>query len=309
MATHSAPSSPGAIGPRRPLLRSVEVMAIDGARLEPLIGPERMARYERLAEEVAGAFVGRTVVNVNSTATGGGVAELLQTLSAYVRGAGVNCRWLVIGGDPSFFTITKRLHNGLYGSPGDGGPLGEAERRDYERTLRRNADELRAIVRAGDVVLLHDPQTAGLAPAMRSAGARVVWRCHIGADAPNAWTERAWAFLRPHVEDVDAYVVSRARFAPPWAEPERCYVIAPSIDPFSAKNEPMSRRNVRLALGHAGLLAGEGTAPVVPFRRRDGSPGRIDRRADVLQSGPAAPPTPRSSCRRRGGTASRTWPA
>jgi trehalose synthase len=103
-------------------LQEVEVQALDPARLEPLIGPERMAGFEATAELAQQALSGRAVLNVNSTAAGGGVAEMLQTLLAYVRGAGVDARWLVIQGDPDFFAITKRIHNGLYGSPGDGGP-------------------------------------------------------------------------------------------------------------------------------------------------------------------------------------------
>ena len=105
-------------------LEEVDVQALDPARLEPLIGPERMARFERAAEATQSALSGRAVLNVNSTAVGGGVAEMLQTLLAYVRGVGVDARWLVIQGDPEFFAITKRIHNGLYGGPGDGGPLG-----------------------------------------------------------------------------------------------------------------------------------------------------------------------------------------
>ncbi len=75
--------------------------------------------------------------NVNSTARGGGVAEMLVSLLAYARGATVDARWLVISGDERFFAITKRIHNRLHGFPGDGGPLGEAEREHYERTLGR----------------------------------------------------------------------------------------------------------------------------------------------------------------------------
>ncbi|HSC91845.1 MAG TPA: glycosyltransferase [Gaiellaceae bacterium] len=270
-------------------LREVDVQALDAARLEPLIGTARMARFERVAEEAQAALAGSSVINVNSTAVGGGVAEMLQTLLAYARGAGVDARWVVIEGDPAFFAITKRTHNGLYGGPGDGGELGSVERGHYEHVLRQNADELLALVRPGDVVLIHDPQPAGLAAAAKAAGAQVVWRCHVGADEQNAWTARAWEFLRPYLEDVDAIVVSRAAFAPSWADPARTYVIPPSIDPFSAKNEPMSTRNVRLALSYVGLLDGDGPPPAVPFARRDGSPGRINRHVDVLQTGPAAP--------------------
>lgn len=270
-------------------LREVEVQALDAARLEPLIGPDRLARYERTAEAVGAALAGRSVLNVNSTAVGGGVAEMLQTLLAYVRGAGIDARWLVIAGDPAFFAITKRIHNGLYGSPGDGGPLGDEERRHYEDVLAANAAEIRALIRPGDVAILHDPQTAGLGAALAGAGARVVWRCHVGRDEPNEWTDRAWRFLMPHLAAAEAHVVSRPAFAPPGADPRRVHVIPPSIDPFSAKNEPMSRRNVTLALGYVGLVEGDGRPPAVPFARRDGSPGRINRHVDLVRSGPAVP--------------------
>jgi trehalose synthase len=271
-------------------MREVAVQAIDATRLEPLIGAQRMAEYLAEAERARELFAGRSVVNINSTAAGGGVAELLQSLLAYARGAGVDTRWLVIDGDPEFFAITKRLHNWIYGVPGDGGPLGEAERAHYERVAARNAQELRALIRPGDIVLAHDPQPAGLVPLLRALGVAVVWRCHIGRDAPNEWTERGWAFLRPYLEDVDAIVVSRTPFAPPWADPARVHAIPPSIDPFSAKNQPMEPAQVRAALVYVGVLAGEVDGPHVTFTRRDGSPGRINRHADVLQTGPPPPP-------------------
>jgi trehalose synthase len=271
-------------------LTEVAVQALDAARLGPLIGAERMARFEQVAEATQAMLAGRSVFNVNSTGVGGGVAEMLQTLLAYARGAGVNARWLVIEGDPAFFAITKRIHNGLYGGVGDGGELGARERDHYDQIARQNADELLAVVRPDDVVVVHDPQPAGLVPALQRAGAHVVWRCHVGHDEPNEWTERAWEFLRPYLEEVEAVVVSRAAFAPPWTAPGRAHVIPPSIDPFSAKNEPIPARTVRRALSYVGLRAGAGAPPAVPFTRRDGSPGRIDRHADVLQTGPATPP-------------------
>jgi trehalose synthase len=270
-------------------LQEVEVQALEPARLEPLVGPERIARFEAAAEVVRTALRGRPVYNVNSTAVGGGVAEMLQTLLAYARGAGVDARWLVIRGNPEFFAITKRIHNGLYGSAGDGDTLGAAERREYERVARENGESLLARVGTDAIVVLHDPQTAGIAPALRAAGAFVVWRCHVGRDEPNEWTERSWEFLRPYLEDIDAFVFSRAAFAPVWADTARTHVIPPSIDPFSSKNEPMSPRNVRLALGYVGLLAGSGEPPIVPFSRRDGSPGSITHQVDVIQLGPAPP--------------------
>ena len=156
----------------------------------------------------------RAVVNVNSTAVGGGVAEMLGTLIGYARGSGIRSRWLVIEGDAGFFQVTKRIHNGLYGSPGDGGDLGPAETEIYRQALERNARQLRSVIAAGDVVVLHDPQTAGLVQALRELGATTVWRCHVGSDTSNAWTERSWRFLRPFVEAAERFVFSARRFAP-----------------------------------------------------------------------------------------------
>lgn len=271
-------------------LREVAVAATPAERMAPLIGRERMAGFDAAAAAARELLDGRAVYNVNSTATGGGVAELLQSLLAYARGAGVDVRWLVLAGDPEFFALTKRIHNGIYGTPGDGGPLGERERRHYEEVAAANAHELRALLAPEDVVLLHDPQTAAMAPALRQAGVAVVWRCHIGCDVANEWTERAWAFLEPYVADVDALVVTRPAFAPPWADPARVHVIPPSIDPFAAKNEPLTAEQVQRALVYAGLIAGEVHGPHVNFTRRDGSPGRINRHADVLNTGPPPPP-------------------
>ncbi len=227
---------------------------------------------------------------MNSAPAGGGVAELLQTLLAYARGVGVDTRWVVIDGNNRFFEITKRLHNRLYGMPGDSGRLGEAQQAAYEETLRANGDDLVSLIQSDDIVILHDPQTAGLARQAREAGAIVVWRCHIGRDTANQYTDEGWAFLRPYLVHVDAYVFSRAEFIPSWVDRTRAQVIPPSIDPFSAKNQDLDEPTVRSILQYTGLLAGIADPPFVTFSRRDGSPGRIDRRADILQTGPPPPP-------------------
>jgi trehalose synthase len=271
-------------------LEEVSVRALAPERLTAILGPQRSQRFTATADAARELFSGRVVLNVNSTAVGGGVAEMLQTLLAYARGVGVDARWAVVEGNPDFFAITKRIHNGLYGTPGDGGDLGVAERRHYEATLHANARELRALVRPGDFVLLHDPQTAALAPALADAGVTVVWRCHVGLDHPNAYAERAWEFLRPYLEDVSAYVFSCAQFAPPWVDRDRLEVIPPSIDPFSAKNEAIDDDEVVRILQYVGLLDGGGDQPLAMFTRRDGSPGRVTHHADILQTGPPPPP-------------------
>src|SRR3954466_13168784 len=127
-------------------LREVGIDSIPLRRLAPIIGEDRAAALERLRETATERFAGRTVWNVNSTATGGGVAELLQVLLAYARGAGVNTRWLVIEGNPAFFAVTKRLHNRLHGVRGDGGALGDDEHRCYDDVMRGNGDLLAELV-------------------------------------------------------------------------------------------------------------------------------------------------------------------
>jgi trehalose synthase len=271
------------------LLETVQVEALVPGRLEQLIGPERAGEFEKTAAAAREFLAGRRVVNVNSTATGGGVAELLQTLLAYARGVGIDTSWMVVACQPGFFTITKRLHNLLYGAPGDGGPLGHDERAVYDAALRGNGDELLSVVGRDDIVLLHDPQTAGLVPKLRRSGASIVWRCHVGRDEPNENTERGWEFLRPYLEDVDAFVFTRAEFAPGWMDRDRLHVIPPSIDPFSTKNMELDPSQVRQILQYVGLLADGTDSCHTTFVRRDGSPGRIDRRVDILQTGPPPP--------------------
>jgi trehalose synthase len=272
-------------------LHEVEVRAVALDRLKDLLGPERVERFTLAAEGARSRLAGRRVINVNSTPTGGGVAELLQTLLAYAKGAGVDARWLVVGGDAAFFEITKRIHNHLYGTAGDGGPLDAAAHRSYEETIRRNVARVRAVIRPGDIVILHDPQTVGLAPHLTGKGVTVVWRCHVGIDRQNEHSAKAWDFLRTYLDAVDAFVFSRAQFAPQWIPRERLAVIPPSIDPFSAKNELIERRQVTRLLQHAGLLAGSSVGLSVSFPRRDGTRGRVTRRADLLGTGPAPNPS------------------
>ena len=258
----------------------MDVVPRDPRRLEPIIGKERLAALLAAASELRERVGGRRIVSVSSTAKGGGVAEMLATLLGYARGLGVEVAWVVISGDSEFFAITKRLHNGLYGSPGDGGDLGPGERSHYDRITAENVERLRRIVRSGDIVLVHDPQPAGLVAPLVDLGACVVWRCHVGFDGSNEWTERAWAFLRPYVEVAHAHVFSRAAFAPSWIDRAWLRVIPPSIDPFAPKNRDITPYEVLAVLSAAGLVAADGIQP----------DERVRRPAQVVREGPAADP-------------------
>ena len=268
-------------------LTQVPVAPLPPQRFRELLGP----RYEEVAEGIRRAhdvFGGRAVWHVNSTARGGGVAELLRSLLAYARGAGVDARWVVVQGTPEFFKITKRIHNHLHGSAGDGGTLGEGERATYEGALSANAAELADAVAPGDVVFLHDPQTAGLVPAIRAARGRVVWRCHVGVDLPNDLARGAWTFLRPYVAEAEAYVFSRQEFVWDGLDQARVWIVPPSIDAFSPKNQDLAAPVVGAILRVAGLSTADANeAPT--FSREDGTPGRVDRQADLDEEEPLTP--------------------
>lgn len=266
-------------------MREVQVDTVPLERLAGLLDATRAARLARSAAAAREVLDGRVVWNVNATASGGGVAEMLTTLLAYTRGAGVDTRWLVLDGNPRFFRITKRIHNLLHGSPGDGGPLGTTEREEYEGVLAGNLETLRSVVRPGDVVLLHDPQTAGLATGLRTTGAHVVWRCHVGRDASNDCTDLAWAFLEPYVSAADVAIFSRQAYAPPWLDASRTCVIAPSLDPFSAKNVDLPPDDVAASLRRAGLVDLPDAPGHLTFTRRDGSVGTVRPHGNLLVAG------------------------
>ncbi|MBD3944166.1 glycosyltransferase [Nocardioides ganghwensis] len=235
-------------------LVEVQVAPVALERLASLLPPERVERIEVYAAEARRLLAGRTVWNVSSTARGGGVAEMLHTLVAYAAGTGIGIRWFVIGGDPGFFTVTKRIHNRLHGVPGDDGALDAAARATYDATQARHVDELVDLVQPGDVVLLHDPQTAGLAGALRERGAWVVWRCHVGLDESNQWTKEAWGFLEELVAPAHAVVFSREEFAPDWVDRRWLRIIPPSLDPFSPKNAEMAPAEVEALVHRPGLV-------------------------------------------------------
>ncbi|MER7663575.1 glycosyltransferase [Streptomyces sp. NPDC096193] len=149
--------------------------------------------------------------------------------------------------------------------------------RHYAAVCEANARTLLSAVRPGDVVTLHDPQAAGLVTHLQRAGARVIWRCHVGTDARNGYTERAWAFLRPWLETADAYVFSRAQYVPGWLAGRPVAVIRPSIDPLSARNRPLAPSTASAILSRIGLRAPADRDGPAIYRRGDGSMGRIQR--------------------------------
>jgi trehalose synthase len=253
-------------------------------RYRDLLGDE-FPLFEAVAERARKEFAGRAIWHVNSTARGGGVAEILHSLLPYVRGVGVDTRWAVLHEEPEFFAVTKRLHNHLHEDPGDGGPLGDEQRLLYESALRVSAAQLAELIQPEDIVYLHDPQTAGLVPAVKEIGLKVIWRCHIGVDHPGDLARGGWDFLRPYVEAADAYVFSREEYIWEELDRQRVWLMPPSIDAFAPKNQELDAETVEAIVGEIGLGAAPPRAAPV-FMRGDGTPGRVERRAELLQEGP-----------------------
>jgi trehalose synthase len=224
-------------------LEQVEIEPAPLERFRPLVG-DRFAAIERAAAGARETFASRRIWHVNSTSQGGGVAEMLRALLPYARGAGVDVRWVVLGESDGFFDLTKRIHNRLHGDAGEGQRLDDDARELYASASQRSAAELRRLVAPGDVIYLHDPQPAGLVPAMVEEGLAVVWRCHIGVDEPNDAAREAWDFLRPYVEPADAYVFSRRAYLWEGLDEGKTWIMPPVIDPFSPKNEDLAEGRV-----------------------------------------------------------------
>jgi len=227
------------------------------AALAAVLPAVQAARLRAATDSAARTLAGRVVWHVNATATGGGVAEMLITLLGYALDAGIKERWLVLDGNAEFFAVTKRLHNAIHGV-GDPDGFGPAEHRAYQQVTDRNADDMVRMTSPPDLVMLHDPQTAGLVPALQRAGLRVAWRSHVGRDVPNEATVAAWGFLRPYIESADLFVFSRLQYAPSWIPASRLWVIPPSIDPLAPKNRYIAPAAGARILAAAGLLSPSG---------------------------------------------------
>lgn len=171
---------------------------------------------------------GRLIKHINSTAVGGGVAEILNRMIPFFQELGIDARWDVIRGGDSFFAVTKKIHNALHGSPDD---LTEKEIDVYWEAQEANA---KVMDLNADAVFIHDPQPAGLIQ-KRNGQKGWVWRCHIDLSAPRT---SVWSLLKPLIDKFDASIFSSPSFAQELQIPQ--FLITPSIDPLSEKNKELS---------------------------------------------------------------------
>jgi trehalose synthase len=242
--------------PPRPALADYEAIA----HLAPAADALR-----RRAREVAPALEGRTVWMVNSTAQGGGVAEMLPTMISLLNELDVDARWFVIQTrEQSFFRLTKNIHNLIHGA-GDPAFDEQADRDTYEGVNAENARTLGRLVKDGDVLVVHDPQPMPLAGAIaRERDIRTVWRCHIGLDEENEATRAVWRFLEPYAGAYEQSVFSANEYIPEYFR-DRARLIFPAIDPLSMKNRDLHLHSIVGILANAALAVGPGPVVQPPF--------------------------------------------
>src|SRR5664280_2792133 len=272
-------------------MREVEVTPTAAGRFEAIIGGDRFTQFSQLADATRARFLGRSIWNINAVGLGG-VAEMLRGLVATGMGLGVT-KWTAVAW-PAADAVVDPLGDGEEPRvPVDHQPPSvDAERRHYESGVGANRERLHELVSPGDIVILHDPPTAGMVDMAKETGASVVWRCHIGRDVANESTQLAWDFLSPYVAQVDAVVFSRAEHVPASLAGTRTLILPPAIDPFAVKNVHLDRQTVVSILGAVGLLAAPPPTGPVTFPR-DGSTGTITRTAKIVrEGGPLDPATP-----------------
>lgn len=210
----------------------------------PTVGAAGIEELKLLADRLRG----KTLQNVNSTAVGGGVAEILSRMIPLLNQLGVDAVWHVIKGDEKFFATTKKIHNGLHGVPVEIRP------EEYEHFLevnRENAEQMRF----GDLVYVHDPQPIALVEKRDVVGKNWVWRCHIDFSQPNP---EIWQFMKRFIDRYDAAVFSAPAFS--QALPISQVLITPSIDPLSDKNRELDEKTIDGVFNQFGI---ERSRPVV----------------------------------------------
>ncbi|MDH4266272.1 MAG: glycosyltransferase [Deltaproteobacteria bacterium] len=202
---------------------------------EPFVGGEIIERIRKKAKPLQDLHV----VNVNSTYYGGGVAELLSSLTLLMNSVGIKTGWRVIQGPPDFFSITKKMHNALQGEEIN---LSDRKMKIYEEVIYENA--IRNHLESHNMVIIHDPQPLPMINHYKKNGPWM-WRCHIDLTNPH---QELWDYLSPLIEKYDAVIFSLKEYAQKIKTPQVFFM--PAIDPFKIKNREMSEEEMKERLAH-----------------------------------------------------------
>jgi trehalose synthase len=219
----------------------VRVVAMDSIRdiraYEQLVGRETVRRIEAKARALADMHV----MHMNSTYYGGGVSQILSSLTLLMNSLGIRTGWRVIHGPPDFFSVTKKFHNALQGAEIN---LTERKKEIYERVVFENAISNHL---DHDLVVIHDPQPLPLISHYRKKSPWI-WRCHVDLSSPNP---ELWNYLLPFIEKYDAVILSSRDYRQRLRTPQVFFM--PAIDPFSIVNREMSESDIDERLSHHGI--------------------------------------------------------
>jgi len=182
---------------------------------------------------LANRLSGKVIQNINSTFTGGGVAEILTRMIPLLLELGIDARWNIVKGSDDFFQVTKKFHNALHGKAES---ITAEDFSIFQEVSRKNIEDLQL---NGDVIFVHDPQPIALVTRKKEIGKKWLWRCHIDVSRPS---EQVWSFLLPYIVQYDAAVFSAPSFSRPL--PIRQFLISPSIDPLSDKNKELPQETI-----------------------------------------------------------------
>ena len=201
-----------------------------------IVGNETIEEVQKLASHLNG----KIIQNINSTAVGGGVAEILNRMIPLLKELGVDARWDFIKGGEKFFEVTKKIHNSLHGVEEN---ISESEFKHFMDVTDENLKEMNLY---GDIIFIHDPQPIGLIKIKKKPGykdKKFIWRCHIDLSSANTKT---FNFLKKFIEKYDYSVFSSPLFAKKLRIPQ--ILISPSIDPLSDKNKEIPKETINEVL-------------------------------------------------------------
>lgn len=215
-----------------PLTGKIELKDFEG-----IVGEDQIRTVRTLGDKLKG----KSVTHVNSTAFGGGVAEILHSMVPLMQDAGLNVHWEVIRGDLNFFNITKKIHNALQGANFS---LSEEEKRTYLEYNKMNSEETKLDT---DIVMIHDAQPAALVEYCSSKNTNWIWRCHVDLSAPNL---AVWSFLEPYIARYNAAVFTAKEYVVPSLTVSKLLIRPPSINPLSEKNRELTESETKTVLDH-----------------------------------------------------------
>ncbi|BFI73199.1 glycosyl transferase family 1 [Nanoarchaeota archaeon] len=201
-------------------------------KYESIIGEEELDNIIKIAEKLNGV----SILHINSTPSGGGVATILNRIVPLMKELGIETDWKIIRGDKEFFTVTKSFHNSLQNGFGN---LPKDAFQIYNRWQEINGEELDLDY---DIIFVHDPQPLGLIKFKK--GGKWIWRCHIDISNPY---QPVWSFLKKYVEQYDSIIVSSQIFGRDDINKPQ-YIVPPSIDPLSPRNKEIPEITIRRIL-------------------------------------------------------------